>query len=72
MYELETIDESKIYMRNIFNQKYIYDQGSIPVSGRVPREGNGNLFQYSCLENPTDRGAWRLWPMGSQSQTRLK
>ena len=27
--------------------------------GRVPGEGNGNSLQYSCLENPTDRGAWR-------------
>ena len=34
------------------------DVGSIPESGRFPREGNGNPLQYSCLENPTDRGAW--------------
>ena len=34
------------------------DLGSIPVSGRSPGEGNGNPLQYSCLENPTDRGAW--------------
>ena len=33
------------------------DMGSIPGSGRSPGEGNGNLFQYSCLENPMDRGA---------------
>ena len=33
------------------------DQGSIPGSGRSPGEGNGNPLQYSCLENPTDRGA---------------
>ena len=32
--------------------------GSIPESGRSPGEGNGNLFQYSCLENAMDRGAW--------------
>ena len=32
--------------------------GSIPGSGRSPGEGNGNPLQYSCLENPTDRGAW--------------
>ena len=31
--------------------------GSIPASGRSPKEGNGNPIQYSCLENPTDRGA---------------
>ena len=33
--------------------------GSIPGSGRYPREGNGYPLQYSCLENSTDRGAWR-------------
>ena len=32
--------------------------GSIPGLGRSPGEGNGNQFQYSCLENPMDRGAW--------------
>ena len=31
--------------------------GSIPGSGRSPGEGNGNPLQYSCLENPMDRGA---------------
>ena len=35
------------------------DLGSIPRSGRSPGEGNGNPLQYSCLENPTDRGAWQ-------------
>ena len=34
------------------------DMNSIPGSERSPREGNGNPLQYSCLENPTDRGAW--------------
>ena len=33
------------------------DEGSIPGSGRSPRGGNGNPLQYSCLENPVDRGA---------------
>ena len=32
--------------------------GSIPASGRSPKEGNGNPIQYSCLGNPMDRGAW--------------
>ena len=36
----------------------ITDAGSVPGSGRSPGEGNGNLLQYSCLENPMDRGAW--------------
>ena len=35
------------------------DPGLIPGSGRSPGEGNGNPLQYSCLENPMDRGAWR-------------
>ena len=34
------------------------DPGSIPGSGRSPGEGNGNALQYSCLENPMDRGTW--------------
>ena len=34
------------------------DLGSFPRSGRSPGEGNGNPLQYSCLEDPTDRGAW--------------
>ena len=33
------------------------DPGSVPGSGRSPGEGNGNPRQYSCLENPMDRGA---------------
>ena len=35
------------------------DPGSIPGLGRSPEEGNGNPLQYSCLENPMDRGAWQ-------------
>ena len=35
------------------------DASSISGSRRSPGEGNGNLFQYSCLGNPMDRGAWR-------------
>ena len=38
-----------------------YDNLVIPGSGRSPGEGNGNPLQYSCLENPMDRGAW--WDM---------
>ena len=34
------------------------DQGSTPGSGRSPGEGDGYSLQYSCLENPMDRGAW--------------
>ena len=35
------------------------DMGSIPGSGRAPEGGNGDPLQYSCLENPMDRGAWQ-------------
>ena len=43
----------------------IRDMGSVPGSGRSPRGGHGNPLQYSCLENPMDRGAWRaLTPWG--------
>ena len=34
------------------------DTGSVPGLGRSPGEGHGNLLQYSCLENPIDRGTW--------------
>ena len=40
--------------------------GSTPGSGSFPGGGNGNLFQYSCLENPMDRGTCGLQCMGSQ------
>ena len=40
---------------------------SIPGSGRSPGGGSGNPLQYSCLENPMDRGAWRATGWGSQS-----
>ena len=48
------------------------DPGSIPGLGRSPGEGNSNPLQYSCLENPRDRGAW--WSSVhrvTKSQTRL-
>ena len=37
----------------------IGDVGSVPVLGRFPGGGHGNPLQYSYLENPMDRGAWR-------------
>ena len=36
----------------------VIDAGSIPGLGRSPGGGHGNPLQYSCLENPMDRGAW--------------
>ena len=48
------------------------DLGSIPGLGGAPGEGNGNPLQYSCLENPKDRGAWRATVLGvAKSWTRL-
>ena len=37
----------------------VEDLGLIPDLGKSPGGGHGNPFQYSCLENPMDRGAWR-------------
>ena len=44
--------------------------GLIPRLGRFPGEGNGNTFQYSCLENPADRGAWQA--MGREESDRTE
>ena len=43
------------------------DLGSIPGLGRSPGEGHGNPFQYSCLENSVDRGAWWLSTLGPKT-----
>ena len=48
----------------------VRDLGLIPGLGRYPGGGHGNPLQYSCLENPIDRGAWRATvPRVAQSQT---
>ena len=44
------------------------DAGSIPELGRSPGGGNGNLLQYSCQDNPMDRGAW--WAIVSRVSKR--
>ena len=49
------------------------DKGSTPGSGRTPGGGNGYPLQYSCLENPMDRGAWQATVHRvTKSQTQLK
>ena len=49
------------------------DIGLIPGSGRSPEGGNGNLLQYTCLDNPTDRGpGGRIVHGVTKSRTRLK
>ena len=48
------------------------DLGSVPWLGRSPGGGNGNPLQYSCLENPMDRGAWCATVHGlAKSRTQL-
>ena len=49
---------SSLVAQLVKNRPAMQDPGSIPGLGRSPGEGNGNPFQYSCLENPMDRGAW--------------
>ena len=44
----------------------IRDTGFIPESGRSPGEGNGSPLQYSCLENPMDRGVAGCSPWGPE------
>ena len=51
----------------------VRDAGLIPGSGRSPGEGHGNPLQYSCLEDPMDRGAWQaIVHRVTKSWTQLK
>ena len=51
----------------------IRDVGSIPGLGRSPEGGNSNRLQYSCLEDPMDRGAWQaVVHRVAKSRTQLK
>ena len=48
-------------------------RGFDPWVGKIPGEGNGNPLQYSCLENPMDRGAWQTTVQGlAKNRTGLK
>ena len=47
-----------VVRKPLANSGNIRDGGSIPGWGRSPRGGHGNPLQYSCRENPVDRGAW--------------
>ena len=54
------------------NAGHAEDMGSVPGSGRSPGEGKGSPFQYSCLENLMDGGAWQTAIQGvANSQTQL-
>ena len=51
----------------------VRDKGLIPRSGRYTGGGHGNTLQYSCLENPIDRGAWQAAVHRvTKGQTQLK
>ena len=55
------------------NARDVRDVGLIPGSERSPGGGRGNPLQYSCLENPLDKGAWWATVHGvADSRTRLK
>ena len=55
------------------NARDIRDMASIPGSGRSSGGGHGNPFQYSCMENPMERRAWRATVHGvTKSRTRLR
>ena len=45
------------------------DAGSIPGSGKSPEDRSGNPFQYSCLGNPMNRGAWQAIVHGVQKES---
>ena len=55
------------------NAGNVRDMGSIPGLGRCPGGGHGNPLQYSCLENPMEKGAWQdTVHRVTKSRTRLK
>ena len=68
---LEQPDETKkgirVFHHSSVSKESAYnaeDPGSIAGLGRSPGEGNGNPLQYSCLENPMDRGIWWATVLG--------
>ena len=57
----------EILVKNLpANAGDLRDAGSVPGLGRSSGGGHGNPLQYSCLDNPTDRGTW--WAMDHRSQ----
>ena len=73
-YKPERASQVVLVVKNLpANAGDIRDEGSIPGSGRSPGGGYGNPLQYPCLENPTDREAWRATVHGvTLSRTELK
>ena len=74
MYIPNEISQVALVVKNLpVNAGDIRDMHSVPGLGRSPGVWTGNPLQYSCLENPMDRGAW--WAIGhrvTKSQTQLK
>ena len=68
------IERMVLVVKNLpANAGDVRDIGLISGWGRSPGGGNGNLLQYSCLENPIDRGVWQATVHRvTQSQTRQK
>ena len=58
VYSNKILLKSSLVAQTIVSAYNVGDLGSIPRSGRSFGEGNGNLLQHCCLENPTDGGAW--------------
>ena len=56
--EKQGISQVLVVKNLLANAGDIRDAGLIPVSGRSPEGRLGNPLQYSCLENPRDRGSW--------------
>ena len=75
-YNVETVWASQmapVVKNSSANAGVIRGSGLIPGSGRSPGRGHGNPLQYSCLENPMDRGAWQATVLRvSKSRARLK
>ena len=63
-----------LVVKNLYaNAGNVRDMNLIPGSGRSPGEGRGNPLQYSCLQNPLDRGAWQATVYGvAKSWTQLR
>ena len=62
-----------LVVKNLPASADVRDMGLIPGLGKSPGVGNGNPLQYSCLEDPMDRGTWEtIVHRVAQSQTRLK
>ena len=72
-YSLIRAPQVALVVKNpLANAGDLRDVASMPGLGRSPGEGNGNLLQYSRLENPMDRGAWQVTVHGvAESRTRL-